>query len=148
MFSDGKSNPLGILYLRVFSKMLMNGIEQNIALALIFGLYLVSLSIGLFFYLKPPAKINGLYGYRTGKSQKNQANWDFANKIAAKYMLVSPNIALVVAMLVFYFLKDHLSIVALVLLINFIYCFSLIVIIPLVERKLDLFDKLNKANPA
>ena len=35
----------------------------------------------------PPKKINMLYGYRTGRSMKNQQNWDFAQKYATREML-------------------------------------------------------------
>ena len=31
----------------------------------------------------PPKKINGLYGYRTRNSMKNQERWDFAQKHSA-----------------------------------------------------------------
>ena len=35
----------------------------------------------------PPKKINDFYGYRTARSKKSQAHWDFAQKVAAKYFL-------------------------------------------------------------
>lgn len=35
----------------------------------------------------PPKKINGLYGYRTLSSMKNQERWDFSQKYAAVEMI-------------------------------------------------------------
>ena len=35
----------------------------------------------------PPKKINNLYGYRTGKSMKNQQIWDFSQKYSSVRML-------------------------------------------------------------
>ncbi len=34
----------------------------------------------------PPEKINGLYGYRTQLSMKNQHNWDEGNRFSAKLL--------------------------------------------------------------
>lgn len=38
-------------------------------------------------WLFPPKKINGIYGYRTSKSMKNQTNWNFAQRYAGKKMV-------------------------------------------------------------
>ncbi len=35
----------------------------------------------------PPRKINGMYGYRTSSSMKNQERWDFAQVYSAKEMI-------------------------------------------------------------
>lgn len=42
---------------------------------------------GLIMFKFPPKEINGLYGYRTPASLKNQERWDFAQKLAAKEMI-------------------------------------------------------------
>src|SRR5690606_21805595 len=44
---------------------------------------------GAILYVFPPKKINGLYGYRTGSSMKNQQKWDFAQKYSAKIMMLT-----------------------------------------------------------
>lgn len=36
------------------------------------------------FLNKPPKKINGLYGYRTSRSMKNQQTWDYAHQVCGK----------------------------------------------------------------
>lgn len=37
----------------------------------------------------PPKKINDFYGYRTSRSKKSQAHWDFAQKESSKYIIQS-----------------------------------------------------------
>lgn len=57
-------------------------------------LFLIPLLVGAVFILAgaitlkyPPKKINGLYGYRTNASMKNQQRWDFAQRFSSKLML-------------------------------------------------------------
>lgn len=40
--------------------------------------------IGRVLVKNPPKTINGIYGYRTSMSRKNQATWDFANLYCGK----------------------------------------------------------------
>ena len=39
---------------------------------------------GTRFVKKPPSRINSLYGYRTARSMKSQAAWDFAHRYCGK----------------------------------------------------------------
>ena len=119
----------------------MPEIEKKIVLGLTIGYYLLWMLINLIFYLKPPKKINGLYGYRTIRSMKNPENWHLANKLAPKYMFISNQVTFGIALLYFFLFKDTLSFAATFLPINFLFCFSLICIIPLVERKLKRFEE-------
>ena len=41
---------------------------------------LTMILFGNLFYYKPPKNINGIYGYRTKMSRKNQQTWDFAHE--------------------------------------------------------------------
>lgn len=52
---------------------------------------------GAVFWMYPPKKINGFYGYRTTRSHKSQEAWDFAQKYSAKMMTVLGLVALAVA---------------------------------------------------
>ena len=45
--------------------------------------------VGCAMYIFPPKKINGLYGYRTASSMKNQQKWDFAQTYSAKIMMLT-----------------------------------------------------------
>ena len=119
----------------------MPEIEKKIVLGLTIGYYLLWMLINLIFYLKPPKKINGLYGYRTLRSMKNPENWHLANKLAPKYMFISNQVTFGIALLYFFLFKNKLSFTATFLPINFLFCFSLICIIPLVERKLKRFEE-------
>ncbi len=40
--------------------------------------------LGKVFIKKPPIQINGFYGYRTRRSMKNQAAWDFSHLYCGK----------------------------------------------------------------
>lgn len=42
---------------------------------------------GLVMLKFPPKNINGLYGYRTSSSMKNQQRWDFAQLYSSKEMI-------------------------------------------------------------
>ena len=44
----------------------------------------VMLVFGLVFRRHPPKEINGVYGYRTARSRKNQETWDFAHRTCGK----------------------------------------------------------------
>lgn len=40
--------------------------------------------IGTRFLKKPPARINSLYGYRTARSMRSQAAWEFAHRYCGR----------------------------------------------------------------
>ncbi len=44
----------------------------------------VMLLFGWMFMKNPPQDINGVYGYRTAMSMKNQDTWDFAHRYCGK----------------------------------------------------------------
>ena len=44
----------------------------------------VMLLLGRRFLTKPPRTINGTYGYRTRRSMKSQAAWDFAHRTCGR----------------------------------------------------------------
>lgn len=57
-------------------------------------LFIIPVSSGLIFIIMgfiilkyPPKKINGIYGYRTGSSMKNQERWDFAQIYSAQEII-------------------------------------------------------------
>ena len=58
---------------------------------------LIFLVVGIVFWMCPPKKINGLYGYRTTRSRKSQEAWDFAQRYSAKLMTMFGLAALVLA---------------------------------------------------
>jgi uncharacterized membrane protein len=54
---------------------------------------------GLLLTIKPPNKINELYGYRTKRSKKSIIHWNLAQKIAGIYLLTSGIILTIIAVL-------------------------------------------------
>ncbi len=42
---------------------------------------------GLLLLIKPPNKINELYGYRTKRSKKTQIHWNLAQEISGRWLL-------------------------------------------------------------
>lgn len=63
------------------------------------------LIVGAIFFLAglvllkfPPKEINFLYGYRTAQSMANQEKWDFAQKYAAKQMMIGGLFLLLLAL--------------------------------------------------
>ena len=47
----------------------------------------VFLLVGALQYRFPPRRVNGVYGYRTARSMKGQAQWDFAQRFSASEMM-------------------------------------------------------------
>ena len=45
---------------------------------------LVMTGFGRRFMKKPPARINGLWGYRTARSMKSRESWDFAHRYCGR----------------------------------------------------------------
>lgn len=64
-----------------------------------FFLPVIYIFVGL---LTPKCKHIGPVGYRTPRSMKNQKNWDFAQKLSGKYMLILGSVILLINVL-FYF---------------------------------------------
>ena len=44
---------------------------------------------GLVMLIFPPKKINNLYGYRTQRSMRTIENWNFAQRLCAKLLLIA-----------------------------------------------------------
>jgi uncharacterized membrane protein len=77
---------------------------ENVEHPAIFPFILVNtifLLAGIFMRIFPPKKINGLYGYRTSKSMKNQVNWEIAQTQSAILMIKHSLMALVFTLLFF-----------------------------------------------
>jgi len=62
------------------------------------------LIFGRVFQKKPPGEINGVYGYRTAMSSKNQKTWDYAHQVCGKVWQWMGAILLPVSAVPFFFL--------------------------------------------
>lgn len=116
---------------------------------IIAGLGLVYSILGAWMWKKPPRKINLLAGYRTARSMKSQAAWDFAQAYAGRLMCLCGLALLLVAAPLFWLSGYNYETTnpALIVLLPIIPVVAA-TIIPLyfTERKLkQLFD--NEGNP-
>ena len=102
---------------------------------------------GLILYFFPPKKINSIYGYRTPRSMKNQSNWDFAQKLGGKFMLIFGFIIFLIQITVGYFVSGYTRDQSIVLPIQGAILVLLPVIMLLVcEKQLENFEKTNIQN--
>ncbi|WP_053990810.1 SdpI family protein [Mangrovimonas sp. TPBH4] len=69
--------------------------------------------VGLIMLKFPPKTINGIYGYRTGRSMKNQERWDFAQVYAAKILMIAGAFLIIFSLLGFVFTPSHKTATAL-----------------------------------
>jgi|SRR6218665_864787 len=72
---------------------------MSILLITIGAIYLVMLTLSIIYLIKPPKKINGIYGYRTVQSTKNIENWLYSNKLASRYLIVATHLILIVSLI-------------------------------------------------
>ena len=99
---------------------------------------------GLILYFFPPKKINSIYGYRTPRSMKNQSNWDFAQKLGGKFMLIFGFIIFLIQITVGYFITGYTRDQSIVLPIQG----TILVILPIImllvcEKQIENFEKTN-----
>ncbi|RPD38729.1 SdpI family protein [Chitinophaga barathri] len=115
----------------------------------IVGLGLVFSGIGAWMWKKPPRRINRLAGYRSPRSMKSQAAWDFAQVYSGRLMCISGLVMMLVVTPLFWFSGynfDTLNPALIVLLPLFPVLAATIIPIYFTERKLkSLFD--NEGNP-
>lgn len=71
---------------------------ENDLFLVLFLTGIVFIVVGLFMLKFPPKQINGLYGYRTSSSMKNQERWDFAQIYAAKEMMKIGGIQVIIGL--------------------------------------------------
>lgn len=67
------------------------------------------IGFGALFLKYPPKEINGIFGYRTTMSTKNQETWNFAHQYSGKVWVISGIINLVVFTLILLIFKDSSS---------------------------------------
>lgn len=114
-----------------------------------FGLGFLFSGIGAWMWKKPPRKINPLAGYRSRRSMKSQAAWDFAQAYSGRLMCLTGLVMLLVVAPLFWlsgYNYDTLNPALIVLLPLLPVLAATVIPIYLTERKLkQLFD--NEGNP-
>jgi len=92
---------------------------------------------GAILYVFPPKKINGLYGYRTSSSMKNQQKWDFAQKYSAKIMMLTGLIFSLIAPSKGLFKTDESTDLAIGMFCTIVGSILMIVVVEKALRKLN-----------
>lgn len=82
---------------------------MGIGLGITFLMYLIQISVFWYVSKFPAKEINTLSGYRTKRSMKTQANWDYANALNNRLMLWAAHIFLVIAVLLLLIFHSSLS---------------------------------------
>ncbi|MDO5574211.1 MAG: SdpI family protein [bacterium] len=114
---------------------------MNCIIALLMPVIL--LIVGAIFHKSPPKKTNGVYGYRTTRSRKNQDTWDFSQKYAGELFWKIGWISVLVSVvecIVLWFLSEPVQgiLISIVLVLEMV---AIFVIIAMVEKKLkETFD--------
>ncbi|GAA0071176.1 SdpC immunity protein SpdL [Clostridium sardiniense] len=67
---------------------------------------IVCIIIGFIFKAFPPQKINGIYGYRTPSSMKNQDTWNESQKYSANALIILGFIYLALGFLLSHLFED------------------------------------------
>lgn len=120
-----------------------------IAFLFLVGISLIFTGMGWWSWKRPRPRINPLIGYRTRRSMKSQAAWDFAQVYSGKVMHYTGLVMLVLALLAFvpfqHFFKED-SLVAVMSLMVAPMVAASVLPLYLTEKKLkQLFDK--EGNP-
>lgn len=105
--------------------------------------FMYLIQIGVYWYVTsfPPKEINSLYGYRTPRSKKNQANWDFANALSNRLLLLLSHGYLIIALLLLAFTFHVLSRSWYIGISTTLYVLMITIVLLLTEYKLKQFEK-------
>lgn len=96
---------------------------------------LIMILIGLIWRRHPPKTMNGVYGYRTNSSMKNQETWDYAHTACSKVWVILGSLVLLIS-LIFCVLYTEVSVTQmenLSIIVVIFQCISLVLSIVPVE---------------
>ena len=98
----------------------------------------VMIFLGWYMEKHPPKKINHVFGYRTPRSKKSQAAWDFAQKHCGRFWLRAGVVSLPVTAIVLFFCRDLdlVTFETVSLFVIFVQLLPLLAAIPATERAL------------
>ena len=96
------------------------------------------IGFGRQFMKNPPKKINDGYGYRTSRSMRSQAAWDFSHAYSGRllYRMGRPTLAISLVWMVLLFGKDVDTVGHYTLVLEFLQLLPLLAVIPATERAL------------
>lgn len=73
-------------------------LKENSIIIITAFLSFFTLITGLWFFLKPPKKINLFFGYRTKDSMKNYKNWNYAHYFSGKLLILFSLILMIIGL--------------------------------------------------
>ena len=99
----------------------------------------IILVVALIAKANPKSEINSTFGYRTKKSMASQENWDKAQELMAKYLLIISVVMIAVSLVCAFFIATRLSQVQMIIglsILMLVQALGILVVIPLVESQL------------
>ncbi len=109
------------------------------------GLFIYFLFIGIYWYVKkfPPTEI-GPYGYKTPRSMKNIANWNYANALSNKLMYWLANGFILVILITLLGFRHQLSSKIYSIIFGISIFLKVVLLLGITEYKLWQFEKNNR----
>lgn len=103
---------------------------------------LMAVGLGYLFIKRPPRKINMWYGYRTARSMKSQAAWDFAHAYAGHVWIRCGFYNAVVSAILILIFRNSDQFEIFDLWLTFVQLVIIFSVVPITERALGRqFDK-------
>ena len=101
------------------------------------------LVIGCVSKYRPAKKINSLFGYRSKRSKASQENWDLAQLLMSKYLLIIGGAEAVLTAVCCFFLKDRAAdeVLLIMAIVTALQVIGLLIVIPLVEKDLKAAEE-------
>ena len=114
-------------------------LKQILLIYIVFCLPTIAMHISSFSY-------NLILGYKTELSMKNKENWCYANKLFFRLFLIFHTLFFVFFIIFFYYYFSKFNAIFMSFFYYGLIVLSFIITSAMVEYKLNLFDKKNKAN--
>ena len=99
----------------------------------------IILVVALIAKVKPNPEINSTFGYRTRKSMSSQENWDKAQELMSKYLLIIGVVLTVVSLIAGLIIVNRFEMPVLAVaytILTLVQVLAIIIVIPLVESQL------------
>ncbi|WP_243526843.1 SdpI family protein [Bacillus pseudomycoides] len=114
----------------------METVLVNIGISVLTGVIFICAGLALLY--KPPKEINGIYGYRTGRSMKNSFLWKKGNAYSGKLLIICGFLIGVLGSILSFIITRFEYALFTILGLMFVLIFLLIL---KVEKKLKSLDK-------
>jgi hypothetical protein len=116
--------------------------NQEFYLVLGISLFVYFLFLCIYWYVKkfPPTEI-GPYGYKTPRSMKNIANWNYANSLSNKLMYRLANGYIIIMLIVLLGFRPYITNKIFSVIFSVLIVLQVVLMIGITEYKLKQFEK-------